>query len=81
MKSYAELKRIEKEVGTRVKRSKSAYCRRDHKAEQTQADKIAALLAPLGISVDWPGLDPCFKFQAYDYYDISSALNAFSQEG
>lgn len=42
--------------------------------------KAEKLLAPLGISCDYPGLYPSFIFKGYVYNDLLSALDAHSRQ-
>jgi hypothetical protein len=51
-----------------------------YKRSMVRHDKLRAdaeaLLAPLGIEVDYPGLYPSFKVGGYDYYATKSAVRA-----
>lgn len=51
-----------------------AYAAHLEKREQIEAEKGAALLAPLGISCDWPGLYPSFTVHGYSEHSTESAV-------
>lgn len=63
---------------TDYQRRYRAQCER---REQSEADKGEALLAPFGITCDWPGLYPSFKVGGKDgagwhtVHDLRSALS------
>jgi hypothetical protein len=44
--------------------------------EQATADNGAALLAPLGVKVDWPGLYPSFTVKGYGEHTTKAAVLA-----
>lgn len=46
------------------------------KREQRLAREGEALLAPLGIKCDWPGLYPSFTVKGYSEHDTTSAVLA-----
>ena len=44
--------------------------------ERRYGDRAEALLAPLGIKCDWPGLYPSFTVMGFGYHDPESAVLA-----
>lgn len=63
------------EAANQSGQSKDHY-ERCSRREQSNADNGAALLAPLGIKCDWPGLYPSFEVGGYHEYTTQAAVLA-----
>ena len=58
-----------------------AYSQKCKRQELDFAAKGEALLAPLGITCEWSGLYPSFKFAGVTYHDTLSAVSAAMEGG
>lgn len=77
MMTYTSLKNTEKELSGYIRRSANAYGRGDTIKEGYWADKLEAAVKAINgnVTVDWPGLDPCFNVNGFEFYSVDSLLN------
>ena len=80
--TYNEIKKIEKNVNSFFKMAANAWVNANNSGRNTPDkridnlhDKAEKILEPFGVSCDYPGLYPSFKYKGYVFHCVESLFN------